>query len=131
MVIGAYLTSILLCLLASAIFEGRLIRNLKYDFSNFIKNNLKTKTKMRILDPNGLLDAPSMSLEAKTGHKVTVTKESIKNGSDYDRENAAKYLEVGKVYTVEDLDVHDWSSSVILQEIPNQEFNSVHIIDEE
>lgn len=34
-------------------------------------------------------------------------------------------LEVGKEYTVEDVDVHDWYTLVYLEEFPNVEFNSV------
>jgi hypothetical protein len=46
-----------------------------------------------------------------------------------DEEKARHFLKVGQVYTVERMDVHDWSSSVVLQEFPNIEFNSVHFID--
>ena len=34
-------------------------------------------------------------------------------------------LEVGKEYTLEDIDVHSWHTIVYLEEFPNVEFNSV------
>lgn len=83
----------------------------------------------QILDPHGVLNEPSMSIDAKKGHKVTVTEKSIANGYPLDEEKARHYLKVGKVYTVARMDVHNWSSTVILQEIPGVEFNSVHFID--
>lgn len=82
-----------------------------------------------ILDPNGVLNEPSMSVNAQRGHKVTVTERSIANGYPLDEEKARRYLKVGQVYTVERMDVHDWSSTIVLQEIPGVEFNSVHFID--
>ena len=82
----------------------------------------------QITDPNGVLNEPSMSI-AKKGHKVTVTERSIGNGYPLDEEKARHYLKVGRVYTVERMDVHDWSSTVLLQEIPGVEFNSVHFVD--
>ena len=82
-----------------------------------------------ILDPNGILNEPSMSMYAQKGHKVTVTEKSIANGYPLDEEKARHYLKVGKVYTVQRMDVHRWSSTVVLQEFPGIEFNSVHFID--
>ena len=34
-------------------------------------------------------------------------------------------LEVGKIYTLEDLDVHSWHTIVYVEEFPGVEFNSV------
>ena len=34
-------------------------------------------------------------------------------------------LEVGKEYTLEDIDVHSWHTIVYIKEFPNVEFNSV------
>ena len=34
-------------------------------------------------------------------------------------------LEVGKEYTLEDIDVHSWHTIVYIEEFPNVEFNSV------
>ena len=83
----------------------------------------------KISDPNGIMNQPSMKLDAEKGHRVTVTEQSIKNGYDYDKEKAEKFLKVGKVYTLESMEVHNWSSTVKLQEVPNQEFNSVNFVD--
>ena len=83
----------------------------------------------KISDPNGIMNQPSMKLYAEKGHRVTVTEQSIKNGYDYDKEKAEKFLKVGKVYTLESMEVHNWSSTVKLQEVPNQEFNIVNFVD--
>lgn len=82
-----------------------------------------------ISDPDGIINQPSMELYAEKGHKVTVTKQSIQNGFDYDKKKAEKFLKVGEIYTIEDMEVYNWSSTVILQEIPNERFNSVNFID--
>ncbi|MCC6516912.1 MAG: hypothetical protein IT275_11220 [Chitinophagales bacterium] len=82
-----------------------------------------------IIDPFGNLKQPSIKLYAEKGHKVTVTEKSIKNGYDFDIENVNKYLKVGEIYTVEEMDVYDFHSTVLLQEIPNVYFNSVNFID--
>jgi len=84
-----------------------------------------------ILDPNGVLNEPSMSVNAQKGHKVIVTEKSIANGYPFDEEKARHFLRVGQTYTIEYMDVQDWSSTIILQEIPGVEFNSVHFIDNE
>lgn len=83
----------------------------------------------KISDPKGLLQQESMKLYAEKEHKVTVTEQSIINGYDYDMEKAKKFLKVGEIYTVESMEVHNWSSTVRLKEIPNQEFNSVNFVD--
>lgn len=38
---------------------------------------------------------------------------------------ASKHLEVGKLYTVNMIDVHSWHTRVSVKEIPNMWFNSV------
>jgi hypothetical protein len=83
----------------------------------------------QILDPNGVLKEPSMSINAKRGHKVTVTERSIGNGYPLDEEKARHYLKVGQDYYVERVEVHDWSSTVTLIGFPGIQFNSVHFID--
>jgi hypothetical protein len=35
-------------------------------------------------------------------------------------------LEIGKRYTVVDVEIHSWHTMVTLREIPNKQFNSVH-----
>ena len=34
-------------------------------------------------------------------------------------------LEIGKEYTLEDIDVHSWHTIIYIEEFPNIEFNSV------
>ena len=65
-----------------------------------------------------------MNIYALAGHKVKVTEETKSNGYDHHVEQVAKYLEVGKIYTVESTDVSSWSTVVYLQEIPKVGFNS-------
>ena len=105
-----------------------------YTFSNFItwfQKNIKFNKKEQVIisDPNNILDQSSMQLYAKRGHKVMVTERTINNGYQGDKDYANKYLEIGKIYTVEAMWVHDWNSDVELQEIPDKKFNSVHFID--
>ena len=76
-----------------------------------------------------IIDLNGMSVNAQKGHKVTVTEKSIANGYPFDEEKARQLLKVGQVYTVELMDVQNWSSTVLLREIPGVEFNSVHFID--
>lgn len=83
----------------------------------------------QIQDPDEILKHQPMSLNAKRGHKVTVTKETITWGYPHDKEKAKEFLEAGETYTVEIIDAGDFSSTVVLQEIPNQRFNTVHFID--
>ena len=83
----------------------------------------------KINDPNGVMNQPSMKLYAEKGHKVTVTEQSIKNGYDYDKQKAEKFLKVGEIYTIEKMEVHNLSSNVVLQELPEENFNSVNFVD--
>jgi len=48
-----------------------------------------------------------------------------KNGYDSDRKTAKKYLEVGKSYAIEKIEVGDFNTKVWLKEFPNIYFNSV------
>ncbi len=52
------------------------------------------------------------------------------NGWRGDQEDAAKYLELGKVYTVEYTSVGGSRTDVQLQEVPEKMFNSVHFVSE-
>lgn len=63
-----------------------------------------------------------MNIYALKGHKVRCI--SLEGPYEYQTERAQKYLELGKEYTVESTEVHSSSTDVILQEIPNIEFNS-------
>lgn len=87
------------------------------------------KEKITFSDPDNILSHKSMGLCSKKGHKVTVTEKTINWGYEGDKEQANKYLEIGKVYTVKTTWVYNFSSIVELQEIPNKRFNTVHFID--
>ena len=70
-----------------------------------------------------------MDIYAKNGDKVIVTKETINNGTEKDKEKAKRLLEIDKEYTVEKTIVRGWSTIVYLKEFPNEQFNSVSFID--
>lgn len=70
-----------------------------------------------------------MNIYAEYGHKVIAT--DLDAGFDSDIENAHKYLEKGKVYTVDWAEVGGWLTEVKLVEIPESSFNSVHFEDYE
>jgi len=73
------------------------------------------------------LDMETMDIHARSGHLVTVTEESYKNGMDGD---TSKYqLEVDTTYTVDHTEVMSWSTLVFLREFPDVAFNSVNFID--
>lgn len=63
-----------------------------------------------------------MNIYALKGHKVRCT--HLDSPYEYQTERAKKYLEIGKIYTVESTEVHSSSTDVVLQEIPEVEFNS-------
>lgn len=63
-------------------------------------------------------------LHCERGTKIIFSNPN--NGWESDKERAKRYLEKGKIYTVENLIVGGSSSDVILQEIPNVKFNTVH-----
>lgn len=48
------------------------------------------------------------------------------NGWSNDQNRAFEHLVVGKEYTIKDVVVGDWSSLVVLKEVPGVRFNSVH-----
>ena len=86
------------------------------------------KSRIRISDPKGLMQIEDMDIYAKEGYKVTVTEQGIQNGYSRDVEKAKKYLEVGKVYTVKETEVGAWRTEVVLKELPDIRFNSVHFV---
>ncbi len=63
-----------------------------------------------------------MNIYALEGHKVKCI--SLESPYEYETERAKKYLEIGKIYTIDSTEVHSSSTDVLLQEIPNIEFNS-------
>ena len=69
-----------------------------------------------------MFDNSWMNIYALKGHKVKCV--SLESPYEYQTERAKKYLEIGKEYTVEKTEVCSSSTNVILQEIPEIEFNS-------
>ena len=67
-----------------------------------------------------------MDMYAEQGHKVVFIGEG---GMNHDKEKSEKYLTVGKTYTVKRTKVFGWISYVILEEFPDEEFNTVMFID--
>lgn len=68
-----------------------------------------------------------MNIYAEKGDKVVC--DTLNAGYEPDREIAKKYLEVGKVYTIEYTEVDDWHTDVYLKEFPNVGFNSAFFED--
>jgi hypothetical protein len=69
-----------------------------------------------------------LNIHLSKGSKITVSKKSIKNGYEPAVTHARKYLNIGHVYTVKSVSVSDCTSSVKIEEIPNQIFNSLSFI---
>ena len=69
-------------------------------------------------------ETPMMSLDTKPGDKVLFDKPN--QGHERDTQRALKHLVVGDEYTVERLDVAEWSSEVFFKEVPGVGFNTVH-----
>lgn len=68
-----------------------------------------------------------MDIYSKGGTKVVYTG---KNGYDHHKEHADKHLKVGEAYTISHTEVGGWHTDVILEEFPNEKFNSVHFTTE-
>jgi len=82
-----------------------------------------------ILKKEEVPDLTTMNIYSEHGTKVTVTKQTAKNGYESDSEYVKKYLEIGKVYTVDCTDVGNSETAVYLIEFPNIPFNSVNLIE--
>lgn len=67
----------------------------------------------------------SMSIDKKKGDKVIVTTQSIQNGTMFDQLEADAYLKIGKKYTIEKIEPHDFHTNVWVKEVPGIRFNSV------
>ncbi|MEX0917753.1 MAG: hypothetical protein WDZ93_01200 [Candidatus Paceibacterota bacterium] len=67
---------------------------------------------------------PSMSLKTNTGDKVLFDKPN--QGYEHDSALALAHLVVGQQYTVERIEVAEWSSRVFFTEVPRVGFNTVH-----
>lgn len=63
-------------------------------------------------------------LFCERGDKVRAS--HIDSGTDYDLENANKFLENGKVYVIKNIIIGGYISHVELKEIPGKNFNTVH-----
>lgn len=66
-----------------------------------------------------------MHIYALKGFKVIVRRA----GNERDGELIRKHLVIGKEYTVEKTEVHNWHTDVFLQEVPDIAFNSVSFED--
>lgn len=64
-----------------------------------------------------------MNIYAKNGTKVRFVPGD--NGYESENKSAREILELDAIYTVDYTDVSNWSTAVILEEHPNQRFNSV------
>jgi hypothetical protein len=64
-----------------------------------------------------------MDIYAKPGTKVVFC--NLDWGYAGDQEWAKKHLFPGQIYTVDHTEVYNWSSDVILKEVPGVKFNTV------
>lgn len=69
----------------------------------------------------------SMRLDTEPGRKVKVISKDGKvlNGYTHHQEQVLLYLKLNKAYTVKEITVGDWSSTVEFKEVPGQRFNTV------
>ncbi len=68
-----------------------------------------------------------MNIHAQTGDKVICS--TFDAGYPLEQEHAKKHLVIGQQYTVDYTVIHDWSTDVYLQELPEIRFNSVFFED--
>lgn len=64
-----------------------------------------------------------MDLKTNLGEKVLFTG---KGGYESNKEHANRYLTVGVEYTLSNIKIDNWSSTVELEEFPDIVFNSAH-----
>jgi hypothetical protein len=62
--------------------------------------------------------------ELKQGDKLICTNNEENNWGSCD--SASENLELNKVYTVKDVEIHSWHTKIFLEEIEGKRFNSVH-----
>lgn len=60
-----------------------------------------------------------------SSERQIVCKNNNDNTWSFD-DKASQYLEVGKIYTVIDVEVHSWHTRLTLKEIANRQFHSSH-----
>ena len=65
----------------------------------------------------------SMDIYARAGTKVTFTGNG---GYDSDKKHANEHLSAGEQYTIKRTIVGGWRTDVVLVEVPEKAFNSVH-----
>lgn len=70
-----------------------------------------------------------MNIYGKEGSKIIITENTMNNGSELDKIQLKRHLEVGKVYTVKHIRVYSWYSTVMLKEVPFLEFNTINFED--
>jgi len=70
-----------------------------------------------------------MDIYAKRGHRVIVSKQTAHNGYDSQKEDVERLLEIGKIYNVESTKVSQSSTSIVLKQFPDKNWNSVNFID--
>ena len=70
----------------------------------------------------------SMDIYAKSGHRVIVSKQTAHNGYDSDKGDVEKHLEIGKIYNIHSTNVSQSSTSIVLQQFPDKNWNSVNFI---
>lgn len=71
------------------------------------------------------------SIYSKPGTEVTTDELHITWGYESDKKKAEMYLKPNEIYTIDKIDVHDFSTTVYLKEFENIGFNSVHFISPE
>ena len=89
------------------------------------KANAERNTK---IEAERSLSSPPMSIRSKPGDRVVFMG---RNGYNYELEEAKRCLSIGGTYTIKRIDVHNWSSSIELLEIPGKYFNTVMFRNEE
>lgn len=67
-----------------------------------------------------------MSIFAPPGHQVRLSAGFRHSGYADERARAQQYLQVGTVYTVKRTRVYNSHSTVELEEVPGQSFNTIH-----
>ena len=64
-----------------------------------------------------------MEIGSKVRYNGDVLEEQVRCGANDDPRT---YLTQGAIYTVAEVEAHDWHTKVYLEEFPDLEFNSVH-----
>lgn len=74
-----------------------------------------------------MADYPDLDIYAPPGTKVRAVYLDGKpyHGGEYDQQKIEKHLKEGEVYTIANIHVGGWSTSVELVEVPGVSFNSV------